>query len=77
MEYLSGAGSGIWSGRRADNTQAELSNVYTRNMYIKGRPINDSFHFGQTLINDYGRPTNRVSTRWMGFRPGPGLSPLA
>jgi hypothetical protein len=36
--------------------QAELSNVYTRNMYIKGRPINDSFHFGQTLINDYGRP---------------------
>src|SRR5271154_5897754 len=22
--------------------QAELSNVYTRNMYIKGRPINDS-----------------------------------
>jgi len=36
--------------------QGELSNVYTRNMYIKGRPINDSFHFGQTLINDYGRP---------------------
>ena len=36
--------------------QAELSNVYTRNMYIKGRPVNDSFHFGQTLINDYGRP---------------------
>ena len=36
--------------------QAEVSNVYTRNMYIKGRPINDSFHFGQTLINDYGRP---------------------
>jgi hypothetical protein len=36
--------------------QAELSDVYTRDMYIKGRPINDSFHFGQTLINDYGRP---------------------
>ncbi len=35
---------------------AELSDVYTRNMYIKGRPINDSLHFGQTLINDYGRP---------------------
>jgi hypothetical protein len=38
------------------NPQATLHNVYTRNMYIKGRPINDSFHFGQTLINDYGRP---------------------
>ena len=36
--------------------QAQVSDVYTRNMYIKGRPINDSFHFGQTLINDYGRP---------------------
>ena len=36
--------------------QATLHDVYTRNMYIKGRPINDSFHFGQTLINDYGRP---------------------
>jgi hypothetical protein len=36
--------------------QAELTDVYTRNMYIKGRPINDSFHFGQTLINDNGRP---------------------
>jgi hypothetical protein len=38
------------------NPQARLHDVYTRNMYIKGRPINDSFHFGQTLINDYGRP---------------------
>ena len=36
--------------------QAKVHDVYTRNMYIKGRPINDSFHFGQTLINDYGRP---------------------
>ena len=38
------------------NPQAKLYDAYTRNMYIKGRPINDSFHFGQTLINDYGRP---------------------
>jgi Capsule assembly protein Wzi len=38
------------------NPQAKLHDVYTRNMYVKGRPINDSFHFGQTLINDYGRP---------------------
>ncbi len=36
--------------------QARLWDVYTRSMYIKGRPITDSFHFGQTLINDYGRP---------------------
>ena len=36
--------------------RAEISSLYTRNMYIKGRPINDSFHFGQTIINDDGRP---------------------
>jgi Capsule assembly protein Wzi len=36
--------------------RAELRNVYSRAMYIKGRPINDSYHFGQTIINDYGRP---------------------
>src|ERR1700678_1024397 len=36
--------------------RAEVADVYTRSMYIKGPPINDSFHFGQTLINDNGRP---------------------
>jgi Capsule assembly protein Wzi len=37
-------------------TRAKLADLYSRAMYIKGRPINDSYHFGQTLINDYGRP---------------------
>ena len=45
---------GAEAGPRA--TRAEVLSVYTRNMYIKGRPINDSLHFGQTLINDNGRP---------------------
>jgi len=47
--------------------QAELSDVYTRSMYIKGRPINDSFHFGQTLINDYGRPYQQGFNAIEGF----------
>ncbi len=47
--------------------QAELSNVYTRNMYIKSRPINDSYHFGQTLINDYGRPYQQGFNALDGF----------
>ncbi len=45
---------GVDAGQKA--ASAEVRNLYTRNMYIKGPPINDSFHFGQTLINDYGRP---------------------
>ncbi len=47
--------------------RAEVSDVYTRNMYIKGRPINDSFHFGQTLINDYGRPYQQGFNALDGF----------
>jgi Capsule assembly protein Wzi len=49
------------------NPQAELTDVYTRNMYIAGRPVNDSFHFGQTLINDYGRPYQQGFNALDGF----------
>ena len=49
------------------NPQAEIADLYTRNMYIGGRPINDSFHFGQTLINDYGRPYQQGFNALDGF----------
>jgi hypothetical protein len=48
-------------------TRAEVTNIYTRNMYIKGPVINDSFHFGQTLINDYGRPYQQGFNALDGF----------
>ena len=35
---------------------AELDTVYTRFLGIVKTPLNDSFHLGQTIINDYGRP---------------------
>jgi Capsule assembly protein Wzi len=47
--------------------QAQLWDVYTRSMYIKGRPLNDSFHFGQTIINDYGRPYQQGFNNIDGF----------
>jgi Capsule assembly protein Wzi len=37
------------------NAHTELERVYARASYISGRPLNDSSHFGQTIINDYGR----------------------
>jgi len=37
------------------NAHAELERVYSRENYISGRPLNDSSHFGQTIINDNGR----------------------
>ncbi|HEV2275695.1 MAG TPA: capsule assembly Wzi family protein [Acidobacteriaceae bacterium] len=38
------------------STRAALDEVYIRPMGIAGPPLNDSFHFGQTIINDDGRP---------------------
>jgi hypothetical protein len=38
------------------NRRMRLESVYTRMMGITGKPVGDSYHFGQTIINDYGRP---------------------
>ena len=38
---------------------AELDELYSRSLFIAGQPLTDSAHFGQTLINDFGRPYNR------------------
>lgn len=47
---------------------AQVESVYTRLMGISGQPLNDSYHFGQTLINDFGRPYQE------GFDPITGFS---
>jgi hypothetical protein len=36
--------------------RAQLESVYQRAMGIAGTPLRDSFHLGQTDINDFGRP---------------------
>ena len=38
------------------NRGAQLESVYTRSLGISGKPLTDNYHFGQTLLNDYGRP---------------------
>jgi membrane-associated phospholipid phosphatase len=35
---------------------ARLESLYTRSTQIIGQSVNDSYHFGQTIINNYGRP---------------------
>jgi len=46
--------SGLMNGER--NSNAQLESVYSRFLGISGTPLNDNYHFGQTLLNDYGRP---------------------
>jgi Capsule assembly protein Wzi/PAP2 superfamily len=41
------------------NLGVTLDSIYTRTTGISGTPLNDGFHFGQTIINDYGRPYAR------------------
>lgn len=45
---LEGTGSGKYS--------AHVDSIYARTVAIGGKPLNDSYHFGQTVINDFGRP---------------------
>jgi len=41
------------------NVQVEklaLESAYTRSTQIGGTPLRDSYHFGQTIVDDFGRP---------------------
>ena len=42
------------SGKSTRN--AQLESGYERTLGISGTPLTDNYHFGQTLLNDYGRP---------------------
>lgn len=44
-----------------------LDSVYTQNGVIAGPVLNDSFHFGQTWNNDFGRPFGRGWNSDTGF----------
>jgi hypothetical protein len=49
----------VEESRRLDgaaNLGVTLDSVYARFTGISGTPLRDGYHFGQTLINDYGRP---------------------
>lgn len=35
---------------------ARIESLYTRFTHVSGTPLRDSYHFGQTLVDDYGRP---------------------
>jgi len=47
--------------------QVELESAYTRLRGIAGTPLRDSFHLGETIINDYGRPYEGGFNNYSGF----------
>ncbi len=46
--------SSLMSGEQ--NLGAHVESIYTRSLGISGKPLTDNQHFGQTVLNDYGRP---------------------
>lgn len=42
-----------------ENRSLQMESVYTRVMSISGPMLDDSYHFGQTISNDFGRPDRR------------------
>jgi hypothetical protein len=51
----------------AANPQAELESVYTQMRGISGTPLRDSFHLGETVVDDYGRPYEGGFENYSGF----------
>lgn len=45
---------------------AQIESIYTRYGHIAGTPLRDSYHFGQTLWDDYGRPYEQGSNLIVG-----------
>jgi len=58
-----------------DNAEFRVESIYTRSTQISGKPLTDGYHFGQTIVNDFGRPYeegfNNVTgvSGWVGGGP--------
>lgn len=59
------------------NVGAVLESLYTRSTEISGTPLRDGFHFGQTLVNDYGRPYGTGFNNVSGVTARAVVGPLA
>ncbi len=62
-EFVNGQ-EGSYGQRKA---HAEFESVYTSLRGIANTPLNDSFHLGQTIVNDYGRPYQAGFNNYTGF----------
>jgi len=49
------------------NSRLRVESVYSRMMEISGKPLADSYHFGQTIGDDYGRPYQEGFNNVSGF----------
>lgn len=50
-----------------ERNYATIDSLYTRVTSISGRPLTDGYHFGQTIVNDFGRPFEQGTNYLTGF----------
>ncbi len=56
-----------FASRPKNVSGVRIESIYTRLLAIAGPPLQDSYHFGQTLANDFGRPYGRRRQHSGGF----------
>src|SRR5579862_374489 len=54
-------------GGQGAERSARLESLYSGVTDISGQPLNDSYHFGQTIINNFGRPYEEGFNTYDGF----------
>jgi hypothetical protein len=54
-----------------------LDSIYARVTSVSGPPLTDGYHFGQTIVNDYGRPYQRGTNAITGFTSSGSAGSLA
>ena len=59
------------------NLGVNLDSVYTRGTQIVGGPLRDGLHYGQTIINDFGRPYGQGFNNVTGFSGHAVVGPLS
>ena len=57
----------VEASEAGDSGMFRVESVYTRAGYISGTPLRDGFEFGQTVINDFGRPYGKGFNSVTGF----------
>jgi hypothetical protein len=64
-------------GKSAGASPLRIESIYTRYLGIAGTPLADSYHFGQTLTNDFGRPYGQGSNVVSGISASGSAGPAA
>lgn len=67
LSVLHEVGPGLEKNFGQQTPRAEFESAYTQLRGITGTPLVDSFHLGQTIVNDYGRPSEEGFNNYTGF----------